>query len=257
MNRKRGFIQKSRDLILCACVFLLLPGCANMSYKQKAFWEGATVGAIIATPAAAIATAEQDEDDRHAAAVIGMVAGGLIGGVVGLMNAKEPVVQKAVAEPPPAPKMEVLPPKMEEKPMVAKREEVPVQQEVVAERTPPPPVEMVKEKIVLRGINFDFDKYSIKGEFIPVLDEAARILNNRKEVSVEIAGHTCWVGTDAYNQKLSEKRAHSVYDFLVNKGVGSDRLSVVGYGEKQPVADNHTVQGRRMNRRVEFLIMDK
>jgi outer membrane protein OmpA-like peptidoglycan-associated protein len=116
----------------------------------------------------------------------------------------------------------------------------------------------VCEKIVLRGVNFDFDKSNIKPEFIPVLDEAVEILKTNRDcgINVIIEGHTDWTGTEKYNQGLSERRAASVCKYLVEKGISQNSLETVGYGETNPIADNHTRDGRSMNRRVEFKILD-
>jgi len=89
----------------------------------------------------------------------------------------------------------------------------------------------VPEKIVLRGINFDFDKSDIKPEFVPVLDEAVEILKERPDINVIIEGHTDWTGTEKYNQGLSERRAASVCNYLVEKGISQNSLETVGYGE--------------------------
>lgn len=108
------------------------------------------------------------------------------------------------------------------------------------------------ERIVLRGINFDFDKAIIKPEFKPVLDVAVEILKERSNLKVLIEGHTCNIGTEAYNQKLSERRAKAVYNYLIQHGLNAANLSTVGYGEMRPMADNKTKSGRELNRRVEF-----
>jgi OOP family OmpA-OmpF porin len=71
---------------------------------------------------------------------------------------------------------------------------------------------------------------------------------------VEVAGHTDSVGSDAYNQKLSEGRAKAVVDYFVSQGVPADRLKAVGYGKTKPVASNKTEEGRAQNRRVELQI---
>jgi OOP family OmpA-OmpF porin len=107
-----------------------------------------------------------------------------------------------------------------------------------------------KKTIVLRGINFDFDKAVIKPEAEPVLDAAADVLKENSDVKVRVGGHTDSVGTDEYNQKLSERRANAVRDYLVKHGIDASRLTAVGYGESQPVADNKTKDGRAQNRRV-------
>jgi outer membrane protein OmpA-like peptidoglycan-associated protein len=107
-----------------------------------------------------------------------------------------------------------------------------------------------KKTIVLRGINFDFDKAVIKPEAEPVLDAAVDVLKENPDVKVRVGGHTDSVGTDAYNQGLSERRAKSVRDYLVKHGIDASRLTAVGFGESQPVADNKTKDGRAQNRRV-------
>jgi len=125
--------------------------------------------------------------------------------------------------------------------------------EAVAPPEPAKPV--VRERIVLRGINFDYDKYNIKPEFQPILDEAARIMKERPNLKVIVEGHTCSMGTDIYNQRLSERRAKSVYDYLIKKSVPAAQLTIKGLGESKPIADNATEEGKRMNRRVEFKLM--
>ncbi len=107
-----------------------------------------------------------------------------------------------------------------------------------------------KRSIVLRGINFDFDKAVIKPEAEGVLDAAVEVLKENPDVSVRVSGYTDSVGTEEYNQGLSERRAKSVRDYLVSHGIEAARLTAVGYGESNPVADNATKDGRAQNRRV-------
>lgn len=114
-------------------------------------------------------------------------------------------------------------------------------------------VPKVGEKIILRGIYFDFNSAVIKPESYPVLDDAARVLNAKPTMRVEISGHTDSVGSDSYNQKLSFQRANAVRDYLITyHKIDPSRLIAVGYGETQPVADNRTKSGRDLNRRIEF-----
>ena len=88
------------------------------------------------------------------------------------------------------------------------------------------------------------------------LDEGIIIIQKHPEKEVVIEGHTCWVGTEDYNLGLSLRRATSVKNYLVEKGIKQERLIVKGYGEANPVADNTTIEGRKMNRRVEFKVID-
>lgn len=100
---------------------------------------------------------------------------------------------------------------------------------------------------------FDFDKAVIKKEFYPVLDETKLIFDAYPAMTVQIDGHTDSVGSDAYNQKLSERRANAVMKYLVNEvGISADRLTAVGHGESKPAYPNDTPENRAHNRRVEF-----
>lgn len=115
----------------------------------------------------------------------------------------------------------------------------------------------VEAVIELEGVYFDFDKATIKPEGKVVLDQAAALLKQHERVVVEVAGHTDSVGSDAYNQGLSERRANSVKQYLTEQGVTATRLSARGYGEAQPVASNDTSEGRAENRRVELIVLDR
>jgi len=85
-----------------------------------------------------------------------------------------------------------------------------------------------------------------------LLTEAVNIMKENPEMRVEIQGHTDSTGPDAYNQGLSERRASSIKEYLLNKGIDSGRLVVKGYGESDPIASNETLEGRQKNRRVRF-----
>ena len=105
---------------------------------------------------------------------------------------------------------------------------------------------------VLEGVYFDTGKSSIKTESYPVLDGVVDILMRNSDVKLEIQGYTDDVGNARFNQSLSEKRAKSVYEYFVSKGVKSSQLSYKGYGEGSPIAGNDTAEGRAKNRRVEL-----
>jgi OOP family OmpA-OmpF porin len=113
----------------------------------------------------------------------------------------------------------------------------------------------VEQKIVLRGIQFDFDKYNIKPEYQPILDEAVSTLKSKPDVKVVISGHTDNSGTAEYNMGLSERRAKAVLDYFTTKGISASRLQAVGRGLNDPVADNKTKEGRALNRRVELKVV--
>jgi outer membrane protein OmpA-like peptidoglycan-associated protein len=106
--------------------------------------------------------------------------------------------------------------------------------------------------VVLPGIQFEFNKAIIKPESESVLIQAYSSLNDHQEIQVEISGHADAIGTDAYNLDLSGRRAESVRQWMINKGVGSGRLTSIGYGESRPIASNDTEEGQALNRRIEF-----
>lgn len=123
----------------------------------------------------------------------------------------------------------------------------------VIEVIPAPVIQpVIEEVIVFRGVHFDFDKYNIKPEFVPVLKEAAEMIKARPIRNVVVEGHTCNIGTYVYNQGLSERRAASVRNFLIKEGIEAERLQAVGHGEIRPKYDNKTREGRSLNRRVEL-----
>jgi outer membrane protein OmpA-like peptidoglycan-associated protein len=102
------------------------------------------------------------------------------------------------------------------------------------------------------SILFEFDKAVIKVNFAPELDRWADFLIENNEVEAVICGHTDSIGEEKYNQDLSLRRAQSVVDYLINRGVNPNNLSTVGLGEINPVSDNETEEGRQKNRRVEL-----
>ncbi|MNZ61774.1 Outer membrane porin F precursor [compost metagenome] len=123
----------------------------------------------------------------------------------------------------------------------------------VPEPAPAPPKE---ETIVVRDLHFAFDSSKIDARDKDQLDTIAnRLKGEAAGTELNISGHTDSVGSDAYNQKLSERRANAVASYLVDSGISASSIkSVTGYGETQPVADNSTSDGRAQNRRVEIQI---
>ena len=127
---------------------------------------------------------------------------------------------------------------------VAVVEEVVVEEVAVAE-----PAEAVRVEL---DVKFDFDKDRVKEESYGDIKNLADFMNQYPQTTTTVEGHTDSVGSDAYNQKLSERRANAVRDVLVNQyGVDGSRVNTAGYGETRPVADNATDSGRAINRRVE------
>jgi OOP family OmpA-OmpF porin len=106
--------------------------------------------------------------------------------------------------------------------------------------------------VALYGVLFDFNKATLQAASDPVLKQVQAVLTADKTLKIEVQGHTDNVGTDAYNQTLSEARARAVVTWLTTHGVAADRMSAKGYGKTKPVADNNTDEGQAKNRRVEI-----
>ncbi len=140
--------------------------------------------------------------------------------------------------------------------LVPKQAPAPAPAPAPAVKPPPAPPKPVVEKVSLKGDTlFDFDKSVVKPEGKQVLD---RLVDQARDLQLEVivaVGHADWVGTDAYNQKLSERRAAAVKAYLVSKGIAANKVYTEGKGEKLPVADNKTADGRAKNRRVEVEVV--
>jgi OOP family OmpA-OmpF porin len=121
---------------------------------------------------------------------------------------------------------------------------------------PAPPVAPISEKVTYAAdAFFDFDKAVLKPEAKAKLDDLVSKTSGMNLEVIIAVGHTDSVGSDVYNQKLSVKRADAVKEYLVSKGVEKNRVYTEGKGEKQPVADNKTAEGRTKNRRVEIEVV--
>jgi len=103
-------------------------------------------------------------------------------------------------------------------------------------------------------VSFDFDKADIRPSFRASLDKLARVISKYDRTVVHIVGHTDAIGSQQYNQQLSERRARSVEAYLLSRGVAGSRLESWGLGEDEPRADNETEAGRQLNRRVEIFV---
>jgi len=108
---------------------------------------------------------------------------------------------------------------------------------------------------VLQGVNFETNSSRLTESAKQILDEVAEELKLYPTVRIEVQAHTDSDGPAQYNQWLSERRAQSVIDYLVRKGISPRRLIPMGYGETKPIADNSTEEGKARNRRVEFLVL--
>jgi len=141
-------------------------------------------------------------------------------------------------------------------PVVAPRDAAPAPAPVAAAPAPAPAPATVASKVTYAAdAFFDFDKSVIKPEGKAKLDD---LVGKIKDINLEViiaVGHTDSVGSDSYNQKLSVRRSEAVKAYLVSKGIEKNRVYTEGKGEKQPVADNKTAEGRAKNRRVEIEVV--
>ena len=115
----------------------------------------------------------------------------------------------------------------------------------------------IKEEIQLRGVNFESNSDRLLPGAENVLNDAAATLRKNPSIKVEVAGHTDSDGAADYNEGLSARRAATVHDYLVANGISPDRMTVRGYGESQPIADNATAAGKAANRRVLLRIVER
>jgi outer membrane protein OmpA-like peptidoglycan-associated protein len=142
--------------------------------------------------------------------------------------------KKVVAVPPP----EERPPEVAKKPPEEKKPK------------------LVEEPLKITArIHFDFDKYNIKREYIPILNEVVKTLKENPFVKVRIEGYTDIIGPKDYNVRLAYRRALSVKNYLVKHGIPEEKIEIVGFGKERFIATNRTSIGRLTNRRVEFIVI--
>jgi outer membrane protein OmpA-like peptidoglycan-associated protein len=199
---------------------LFAAGCTTTDpYTGQQVPNRAATGAIIgAIGGAAVATAAGGDDRRNA--VIGAGIGAIAGGATGAyMDKQEARLREQLRN-----------------------------SQVDVTRT-------AENEILLNlpsDITFDFDRADVKPQFRDTLYNVAQTLKEYPSTTIDISGHADSVGTDSYNQALSERRANSVAQVLTSSGVQPVRIQAVGYGESRPVATNETPAGRAQNRRVEI-----
>jgi OmpA-OmpF porin, OOP family len=113
---------------------------------------------------------------------------------------------------------------------------------------------IIEQKVIVRAVDFEFNSARLTLPAQQTLDDIDHALLNQPELQIEIQGYTDSVGADSYNLNLSQKRAESVKDYLVSKGVSASVLTAKGYGKADPIASNKTAEGRAQNRRVAFSV---
>ena len=266
-------------LTLSLALLFLVASCGATERQKRTLYGaalGASIGAISGTGV------NGDDDDTELAVGVGAGVGALVGAVLGYYSADDPTqrcwdgsVISVNDQCPPETKTcwddsvisvnDQCPPETKtcwDDSVISVNDQCPPETKTCCDGS----VVGVNEQcpiIRLQGVHFGFDKpkepgmrTDIKPEDEPVLDEAAQMLMACQDVSILIEGHTCDIGTEAYNQILSERRANAVKDYLVGKGVAADRLETVGRGENDPIAPNEDGRddpGRKMNRRAELI----
>jgi peptidoglycan-associated lipoprotein len=163
--------------------------------------------------------------------------------------------RKKVEEAPPPP-----PPQMKEQPKVEKVEKAPVvkepeltEEEIFMAKS----LEEINKEAPLAMIHFDYDKYFIRNDAKPVLEENAAWLKKFNTARVLIEGHCDERGTEEYNLALGEKRAKATLDYLTSLGVSPDRIEIISYGKSQPLDPGHNEVAWQKNRRAQFTIIAK
>ena len=226
-----------RNRTLASCIAFGLAaaigGCSTQSPPPRNWGNCGLVGGVIGTAVGAGAgfgVAQLNEGhpntEEYAATMAG---GGVIGAIIGAVVGHE-ICDPVITPPPPAP-------------VVAAAPQPP---------PPPPPAPAQHEKLVLRGVHFDFNKSNIRPGDAAILDEAAEILKAHSEVTIYDDGYCDAIGSEAYNLKLSQRRANSVAKYLAGQGIPGTRLIPRGFGKTDFVAPNDTDEGRAQNRRVEL-----
>ncbi len=213
-----------KTILAFAVATVTLSGCMTYDpYTGEEKTSNATTGSIIgAIGGAAIGAATSSKKDRAKGALIGAAGGAAIGGGIGYY------MDKQEAE---------LRHKLEGTGVRVVRNGDQIQ-------------------LVMPGnITFDVNQSSIRPSFTGTLESVGLVLKEYDKTIIQIEGHTDSSGSDSYNQLLSERRASSVRDFLLNQGIEPKRTRAVGYGERYPVASNDTAAGREQNRRVELTLI--
>ncbi|MBW8329492.1 MAG: OmpA family protein [Thiobacillus sp.] len=211
---------------LSAMAFSLggLSGCANMTETQKTTGTGAGIGAA----AGAVIGAATAGGNTGKSAATGAVIGAAVGAGGGYLWSKHMEKQKA-------------------------------EMEQATQGTGVSVSQTTDNRLKLdipSDVSFDTNRYDIKPNLRPILDRFATTLNENPVTMVTIIGHTDSTGTDAINNPLSVNRAASTRDYLVARGVATNRIAIDGRGSNEPIADNNTVEGRAKNRRVEVFVAE-
>jgi len=214
-----------RPLAIGMLVVFVAGGCAMRERRWGACAVGgAIIGGVAGGTAGGVAVNNAKDHASDGERAAGIVGGGAAGALLGALLGHA-ICDPMIETPPPAP----------------------------AAAAPPPPPPPSKPLVTLHGPQFDFDKATLKPEGKKMVDEAVRVMKENPTMHVSVEGHTDSIGSEAYNQRLSERRANSVRDYMVSQGIDAGHITTVGYGKTKPIADNKTAEGRAENRRVEII----
>jgi len=250
--------MKTLSAVLAVILLLAFSGCATMDKRTKCIVTGAAAGAAIGAGSGAVIGHQGDTDNATEGSLIGAAVGGIIGGTIGCFYCKadveidsdgDGVLDDADNCPgtPRGVKVDAT-----GCPLDSDGDGVPDHMDKCPD-TPKGATVNERGCWAFGGrVFFDTNKSDIKTDASPLLGEAVTIMKENPEMRVEIQGHTDSTGPEAYNQTLSEKRANSILEYMLNQGIDSGRLEVKGYGESDPIASNETEAGRQKNRRVRF-----
>jgi len=202
---------------------LSLTGCAQMRSDPMCKYGMPILGGALGATGGGLGVSEIEPTPSKGEVAGGAAAGLVVGSLLGLVAGHYLCEEQATPPPPPPPPAAAAPP--------AKGTKI----------------------ATITGPNFDFDKASLTAEGKSRVREAAAVLKQHPTLRVSVEGHTDSVGSDVYNERLSERRAQTVAELLGVEGVSRSRLDVRGFGKTRPIADNKTAAGRAENRRVEII----
>jgi len=160
--------------------------------------------------------------------------------------------KKPVEVPPPPPPVQEQPPVEKVEPPVVQEPQL-TEEEIFLQKS----LEEINREKPLAMIHFDYDKSFIRDDAKPVLEANAQWLNRFRTIKVLIEGHCDERGTEEYNLALGERRAKSTMDYLLSLGISADRMRIISYGKSQPLDPGHNEAAWQMNRRAQFLIIEK
>jgi OOP family OmpA-OmpF porin len=210
-------VRKSALAVLLA---FTLAGCTAMRQDKWCKWALPIWGAALGGVGGGLGTSETG-DSRSTGEIAGGAAGGtLLGGALGWLVGHY-VCEEAPPPPPPPP-------------------------------APAPPPAARRKIETLTGPSFDFNKATLTAEGRAHVDHAMSVMKESPTMNVVVEGHTDSIGSDAYNMKLSQRRADTVREYMISHGISGSRIKTEAYGKTKPIASNKTAEGRAQNRRVDI-----